>query len=984
MLRTPLDDDTSIHNNGNAAVRPCGLRNLGATCYVNSMVQCLFMNLSFRRAVHEWEPKETQRVSPVLLAQMQALQRLFAHMQLGIQSYADPQEFASTLELNNVEFTKLLLTHLQYIFVYSKHRAHWNHIDSHFRGSMHYVTTCGRCNARSSRSSSFFELSYLAPEVLDGDNQYYCDTCQAKQNATRHIEIEESTLPPTLMLHLMRFVYDVKTCTKKKVQDAVEIPAEICMRDLLPSSKVSYRLVGMLNHRGTTASAGHYTAHIFEPSTAAWYLFDDTQVDPVRRPPASFLAASKEAYMLIYSRVPRTQDKPKTDAALPSPVRVAEVQAANAALQQNVTAYAARVGRTEGSHHDDLERSWMCGEYVFSCLVVDLTEAIAVRKAKYEYHMETPLGNAAKFYWIDASVLKAWVLGDDIGHSVAATTSKTTEYVCPHNKLRPDKSRQLKRVSEQLYRELCSVVHAGPSVVLSSENYWCDECVETSASASIVSQCTHDRLKRNLALLTKDSDDQYVISRRWISCWKVCVHHALGLKQPPSKVLDAQDWLASTAINQDLQCDHGNLQPKLKKQVRSISSALWAELAAEYSVSAVFPTQSTVECPDCVADASTQQVAHTHAKNERNQLLSDYPALFRLYKRPLDRVDWVAVNEPVVLMSSAWLDEWKHYIDDVAEDAPSDISSLARCDHGKYTVPSWILEQMDDPIRRQKWPDQLQHGDDEDKKKDMAMVSADEWAELCLVYKAASSAPLSFVMTESQGVQWGVLDADDKHGFVNQPDIRCQLCELKLETAKIALSVDFENQPVTVVVLREEEAIPSTGKQRDDEDELESRAAQRRRSSRSTRRTNPTYRVTCSADDTVSLLKHRILEQCETAPSHQLLYFGGTLLDNATSLKHAGYVIKSTDCLFICVTLVRRIQAHDVVYLKALTDETPSEVLDLVTHDGEDDSQVGFRHSAMSRRGGTATSSWVCDACTFVNESPLHRLAVCEICHSGV
>ncbi|RHY09845.1 hypothetical protein DYB25_003624 [Aphanomyces astaci] len=823
MLRTPLDDDTSIHNNGNAAVRPCGLRNLGATCYVNSMVQCLFMNLSFRRAVHEWEPKETQRVSPVLLAQMQALQRLFAHMQLGIQSYADPQEFASTLELNNV--------------------------------------------------------SYLAPEVLDGDNQYYCDTCQAKQNATRHIEIEESTLPPTLMLHLMRFVYDVKTCTKKKVQDAVEIPAEICMRDLLPSSKVSYRLVGMLNHRGTTASAGHYTAHIFEPSTAAWYLFDDTQVDPVRRPPASFLAASKEAYMLIYSRVPRAQDKPKTDAAMPSPVRVAEVQAANAALQQNVTAYAARV--------------------------VDLTEAIAVRKAKYEYHMETPLGNAAKFYWIDASVLKAWVLGDDIGHSVAATTSETTEYVCPHNKLRPEKSHQLKRVSEQLYRELCSVVHAGPSVVLSSENY----------CASIVSQCTHDRLKRNLALLAKDSDDQFVISRKWISCWKVCVHHALGLKQPPSKVLEAQDWLASTAINEDLQCDHGNLQPKLKKQVRSISAALWAELAAEYSVSAVFPTQSTVECPDCVADASTQQVAHTHAKNERNQLLSDYPALFRLYKRPLDRVDWVDANEPVVLMSSAWLHEWKQYIDDVAEDAPSDISSLARCDHGKYAVPSWILEQMGDPIRRLQWPDQLQHGDDEVKKMDMAMVSADEWADLCLVYKAASSAPLSFVMTESQGGgQWGVLD--DKHGFVNQPDIRCQLCELKLETAKVALSVDFQNQPVTVVVLREEE--------------------------------------------------HRILEQCETAPSHQLLYFGGTLLDNATSLKHAG------------------IQAHDVVYLKALTDETPSEVLDLVTHDGEDDSQVGFRHSAMSRRGDTATSSWVCDACTFVNESPLHRLAVCEICHSGV
>lgn len=48
-----LDDLLPLHRPANL---PAGLKNLGNTCYVNSFLQIWFHNVTFRKALYEWDP----------------------------------------------------------------------------------------------------------------------------------------------------------------------------------------------------------------------------------------------------------------------------------------------------------------------------------------------------------------------------------------------------------------------------------------------------------------------------------------------------------------------------------------------------------------------------------------------------------------------------------------------------------------------------------------------------------------------------------------------------------------------------------------------------------------------------------------------------------------------------------------------------------------------------------------------------------------
>ncbi|XP_071761437.1 ubiquitin carboxyl-terminal hydrolase 10 isoform X1 [Centroberyx gerrardi] len=139
--------------------------------------------------------------------------------------------------------------------------------------------------------------------------QGYTSKTKQEIEISRRVTLEE--LPPVLVLHLKRFVFE-KTGGCQKLIKNIDYPVDLeISKDLLSSgvrSKVvkgqrTYRLFAVVYHHGNSATGGHYTTDVFHIGLNGWLRIDDQTVRVINQYQVVKQTAERTAYLLYYRRV---------------------------------------------------------------------------------------------------------------------------------------------------------------------------------------------------------------------------------------------------------------------------------------------------------------------------------------------------------------------------------------------------------------------------------------------------------------------------------------------------------------------------------------------------------------------------------------------------------------------------------------------------------------------------------------------------------
>ncbi|XP_054273738.1 ubiquitin carboxyl-terminal hydrolase 47 isoform X2 [Macrosteles quadrilineatus] len=225
-----------------------GLVNQAMTCYLNSLLQALYMTPEFRNALYNWQYDSTINGHQAKCIPYQ-LQKLFVNLQTSIKTAVETTELTRSFGWDSSEawqqhdiqeLCRVMFDALEQVF---KDTNQADLIDRLYQGKMTDYVKCLECGKEKSREDTFLDIplpvrpfgstvaygsvvealrAFVQPETLDGANQYFCENCNKKCDA--HKGLKFTKFPYLLTLHLKRFDFDYNTMHRIKLNDKVTFP----------------------------------------------------------------------------------------------------------------------------------------------------------------------------------------------------------------------------------------------------------------------------------------------------------------------------------------------------------------------------------------------------------------------------------------------------------------------------------------------------------------------------------------------------------------------------------------------------------------------------------------------------------------------------------------------------------------------------------------------------------------------------------------
>ena len=338
---------------GSVAPALTGLKNLGNTCYMNAVVQCInntpslsdfFVSESYQDFINYESELSRGEAVQELAAAVKVLwsghYRSVALYDLKDVMGRQHGRFRGSAQQDAHEFLMYLLNFLHEDLNEERRKqplkeqendgvpdaraaklawddfkgSNRSFILNLFWGQHKSTLRCSRCGNQSVKFETFSHLSvpmparssrcslheciqlYVAGDTISG---WTCPKCKSSIEATKRLDLWR--LPPVLIIHIQRFYNDGLW---RKKQSNVQFPLDnLDMSPFVINKEARYRhhqyhLYGVVNHFGSMES-GHYTAFCRGATSGRWHRFDDHEVYQLN----SGGVQSFAGYILFYSAI---------------------------------------------------------------------------------------------------------------------------------------------------------------------------------------------------------------------------------------------------------------------------------------------------------------------------------------------------------------------------------------------------------------------------------------------------------------------------------------------------------------------------------------------------------------------------------------------------------------------------------------------------------------------------------------------------------